>query len=180
MWGVEPGERARSGSFHITSNIFLYLPKTQYLKLENPFTPARPEEVDFNGQSIGGKMEIRLEKFILSNFKGYNLQKWKSQTGGFEEKNFSYTYRLLKENHSMESKIIEYGIILSHKYKVAQTEVTSRFLFTFLVIEHIHFLNTSSYFFYSHSLTSLENINPVTFWKYTKHPIMHVNMQPFY
>ena len=78
-------------------------------------------------------MEIRLEKFILSNFKGYNLQKWKSQTGGFEEKNFSYTYRLLKGNHSMESKIIEYGIILSHKYKVAQTEVTSRFLFTFLV-----------------------------------------------
>ena len=32
----------------------------------------------------------------------------------------------------MESKIIEYGIILLHKYKVEQTEVISRFLFTFV------------------------------------------------
>ena len=32
----------------------------------------------------------------------------------------------------MESKIIEYGIIVLHKYKVEQTEVISRLLFTFL------------------------------------------------
>ena len=31
----------------------------------------------------------------------------------------------------MECKIIEYGIILLHKYKVEQTEVISRLLFTF-------------------------------------------------
>ena len=36
----------------------------------------------------------------------------------------------------MESKIIEYGIILLHKYKVGQTEVISRLLFTFLLTNY--------------------------------------------
>ena len=44
---------------------------------------------------------------------------------GIEVKNFSYTYSLFKRNHSMETKIIEYGIILLHKYKVEQAEVIS-------------------------------------------------------
>ena len=51
----------------------------------------------------------------------------------------------------MESKIIEYGIILLHKYKIEQTEVISILLFiffysqmtgTFVRIEHLHFSNT--------------------------------------
>ena len=33
-------------------------------------------------------------------------------------KNFSYTYTLFKGNHCIQSKIIEYGIILLRKYKV--------------------------------------------------------------
>ena len=53
--------------------------------------------------------------------------------GSFEVKSYSYTYSLFKGNHSMESKIIEYGIILLRKYKVEQTEVISRLLFSFLL-----------------------------------------------
>ena len=51
-------------------------------------------------------------------------------------KNFSYTYSLSKGNHSMESKIIKYGIILLHKYKVEQKEVISRLLFTFFLANY--------------------------------------------
>ena len=36
------------------------------------------------------------------------------------------------EYPSMDSKIIEFGIILLHKYKVEQTELIFRLLFTFL------------------------------------------------
>ena len=36
----------------------------------------------------------------------------------------------------MESKIIEYRIILLHKYKVEQTEVISTLLFTFLLTNY--------------------------------------------
>ena len=31
--------------------------------------------------------------------------------------------------------------------------------------------NTFSYLFHNHDVTSLENIHPITFRKYTKHPI---------
>ena len=51
----------------------------------------------------------------------------------------------------MESKIIEYGIILLHKYKLEQTEV------------HLHFPNILSYFLYSSDISSLENIHPITY-----------------
>ena len=102
---------------------------------------------------------------------------------------------------STESKKIEYEIILVHKYKVQQTEVISNLysLFysqitrTFGQIEHLHFPNTFSYFLHSYDITSLGNIYPITFWKYTKHQIKvslqifnmlfkeYVkNMQPFY
>ena len=69
----------------------------------------------------------------------------------------------------MENKIFEYGIILLHKYKVEQTKVISRLLFTFLLtrtfdqIEHLHFPNTFSYFLHSYDITSLRNIHPITF-----------------
>ena len=72
----------------------------------------------------------------------------------------------------MGSKIIEYGIILLHKYRVEQTEVISRLYYslfclqitrTFGQIEHLHFPNTFSYFFHSHDITSLGNIHPITF-----------------
>ena len=43
-------------------------------------------------------------------------------------KKFSYTYSFFNGNYSMESKIIEYGIILSHIYKAQQTELISRLL----------------------------------------------------
>ena len=36
----------------------------------------------------------------------------------------------------MESKIIEYGIFLLHKYKVEQTDVISRLLFTFFLTNY--------------------------------------------
>ena len=79
----------------------------------------------------------------------------------------------------MESKIIEYGIVLLYKYNVEQTEFLDRYsLFssqirrTFDQIEHLHFPNTFSYFFHAHGITSLGNIHAIiAFWKYTKHPI---------
>ena len=36
----------------------------------------------------------------------------------------------------MESKITEYGIILLHKYKVEQTELIFRLLFTFFLTNY--------------------------------------------
>ena len=59
------------------------------------------------------------------------MAKMKNLDGRFEVKNFSYSF--FKGNHSMESKIIEYGIIFLHKYKVEQTKLISRLLFNFLV-----------------------------------------------
>ena len=64
------------------------------------------------------------------------MAKIRNLDAGFRVKNFSYTYSLFKGNHSMESKIIEYRIILLHKYKVEQTEVISRLLFTFLLTNY--------------------------------------------
>ena len=81
-------------------------------------------------------MEIGLEKSALNNFKVYGWQKWKTETGGFEVKNLSYTYSLFKGNHSMESKIFEYVIILLYKYKVEQTEVISRLLILLLLTNY--------------------------------------------
>ena len=57
-----------------------------------------------------------------------------AKMGGFEVKN--YVILILKENYCMERKIIEYGITLLHKYKVGQTEVISRLLFTFLLTNY--------------------------------------------
>ena len=51
----------------------------------------------------------------------------------------------------MESKIIENGIILLHKYNVEQTVVIySQITRTFGRIEHLHFPNIFSYFFRSY------------------------------
>ena len=70
----------------------------------------------------------------------------------------------------MECKIIEYGIILLHKYKIVQTEVISRLLFTFVLVnyeniwsKHLHFPNAFSYFFDSYDITNLESFHPITF-----------------
>ena len=72
---------------------------------------------------------------------------------------------------------------LLHKYKTEQKEVISRPLFSFVThklqehlvrtgpSEHSHFPNTFSYFFHSYDVMSLEKINPIAFWKYTKQPI---------
>ena len=45
------------------------------------FCYYRLEESDFNGQLIGGKMEIRLEKLTLNDFKAYRWKKWKPRRG---------------------------------------------------------------------------------------------------
>ena len=95
----------------------------------------------------------------------------KTNVGGFEVKNFNYIYGLLKGNHSMERKIIEYGIIFLHKYKREQSKVISRLLFTFYLqvsrifgqIEYLHFPNRFSYFFHSYEIMSLGNIHPIPF-----------------
>ena len=63
----------------------------------------------------------------------------------------------------MKNKIIEYGIILLHKYKVEQ-------IVTFIINyknvwsdRTIYFPNTFSHFFYSYDITSLRIIYPITF-----------------
>ena len=61
--------------------------------------------------------------------------------------------------------------ILLHKSKEERTEVISRLLFTFVthkLREHLNFSNTFSYLFHNCDVTSLENINSITFWKYAK------------
>ena len=130
----------------------------------------------------------KLNLFFLSNSVSFNWpvvfqvtkQVCKNLKSWLEVKNFSYIRILFKENLSMESKIIEYWTMLLHKYKVEQAEVMSRLLSwlflswitrTFGQIEHIHFPYTFSHFFHSYNITSLENICPITLWKYTKHPI---------
>ena len=67
----------------------------------------RLEQSDFNGQSIGGKIETRLEIPVLNISKLTGGKNEKPRQGGFEVKNLSYTYSFFKENHSMESKMIE-------------------------------------------------------------------------
>ena len=60
----------------------------------------------------------------------------------------------------MESKIIKYGIILLHKYKLEQKEVISNYysLFssqiirTFGQIEQLHFPKAFSYFFHGYDI----------------------------
>ena len=78
---------------------------------------------------------IQVIHFITS-FEG-TIQDWGEVflfhlEGGFEAKNFSYTCSLFKGKHCMKSKIIEYGILLLHKYKIEQTEVISGLLFIFV------------------------------------------------
>ena len=67
--------------------------------------------------------------WIISKLTGGKNEK--PRRGGLKWK--TYIYSLFKVNHSMENKIIEYDIILLHKYKVEQTEVLSRLLFTFFL-----------------------------------------------
>ena len=48
------------------------------------------------------------------------------------------------------------------------------FLFTYItdeLKEHLLFPNTFSNFFHNYDVTTLEIIHPITFRKYTKHPI---------
>ena len=71
----------------------------------------------------------------------------KNLDGGVEAKNFSYTYNLFKWNYCMESKIIEHGIILLHKYKVEQTELISRLLFNFLLTNYKYIFSDRTYTF---------------------------------
>ena len=47
---------------------------------------TRLEYSDPNSQLMREKMEIRLEKPALNNFKVYGWQKWKTYTGGFKVK----------------------------------------------------------------------------------------------
>ena len=67
---------------------------------------------------------------------------------GFEVKNFSYTYSLFKGNYCMESKITEYRIILLHKYKVEQTAVISRLLFTLFLTNYNNLWSDRTFTFF--------------------------------
>ena len=56
--------------------------------------------------------------------------------------------------------------ILLHKSKEERTGVISRLLFTFVthkLQEHLNFSNTFSYLLHNYGVTSLENINSITF-----------------
>ena len=71
----------------------------------------------------------------------------------------------------MESKIIEYGIILLHQYKIEQTNVISRLLFTFLLTNYKNVSSDRTFTFpyYIFILLSqlryhgLVNIHPIAF-----------------
>ena len=69
----------------------------------------------------------------------------------------------------MESKIIEYSIILLNKCSTADKGNLQ--IIIHFYSQHLHYPNTLSYFFISYDITSLGNIHPITFWKYSKHPI---------
>ena len=63
---------------HITSHPFIKFCSTcphPYHALFAALFVRLNRKSDFNGQSIGGKMEIRLEKPATNNFKAYLLQK---------------------------------------------------------------------------------------------------------
>ena len=68
--------------------------------------------------------------------------------------------------------LINYPIqILLYKSKEERTEAISRLLFTFVthkLREHLNFSNKFSYLFHIYDVTSLENINSITFSKYAK------------
>ena len=67
---------------------------------------------------------------------------------GFGLKNFSCTYSLFKVHHSIKSKIMEYGMILLHKYKVEQTKVISRLLSSlFFIINYKNVWSVRTYTF---------------------------------
>ena len=90
------------------------------------------------------------------------------------------------ESNIIELRYVKTGFliqILLDKWKV---EVISRLLFT----SFAHKLqedseSTSSYLFHNHDVRSLENIHPITFRKYTKHPnhlsiVKKINMYFFH
>ena len=71
----------------------------------------------------------------------------------------------------MDSKIIEYEIIIFPKYNAEQTEVISRLASTFFLTNYknvwsdrtLHFPNTFSYFFHGCDFMSVEDIYAITF-----------------
>ena len=68
----------------------------------------------------------------------------KNLDGGSWSEKLSNTYGLFIGNPSKESKIIEFEIILLYKYKIEQTEVVSRLLFTFLLTNYTNYKNVWS------------------------------------
>ena len=75
--------------------------------------------------------------------------------------NFSYTYSLFKGSYSMESKIIEFSIILLNK--CSRADKGNLQIIIHFYSQHLHYPNTLSYFFISYDITSLGNIHPITF-----------------
>ena len=93
----------------------------------------------------------------------------RKRLGGFEMKNFSYTYTLFKGNHCIQSKIIEYGIILLRKYKVEQTEeiVISHF-FTHKLQEYLVRYNIYSF------LINFQLPSQLRYHEYRKYSFNHI------
>ena len=108
-----------------------------------------------------------------------NLDGGKGGGGEFELKNFIYTYSLFKGNHSIERKIIEYGIILLHKYKVKQTEVVSRLLlFTFFLSNYKNVWSYRIFTFSKHIFTLLSRLRYQKFKNYSSNHILKVYKAP--
>ena len=69
-------------------------------------------------------------------------------------------------------------LLYVYRYNVERTEPISGFLFTFItqklqkhLVGTINFPNTFLNFFHDYDVKTLEIIHPMTFRKYTKHPI---------
>ena len=78
----------------------------------------------------------------------------------------------------MESKIIECGIILLHKYKVEQTEVISRLLFTFFLKNFKNVWSDKTFTFSYHVFIVLSWLRYHEFRKYPSNHTLKVYKAP--
>ena len=75
----------------------------------------------------------------------------------------------------MESKIIEYGIILLHKFKAEQTELISRVLFTFLLTNFKNVWSDRTFTFSQYIFIPPSQLRSHEFRKYSSNHILKVN-----
>ena len=72
-------------------------------------------------------------------------------------------------------RYVETGFLIQILLHECMVEVISKLLFTsFASKVQEDPESTFSYLFHNHDVTSLENIHPITFRKYTKHPNLSI------